>query len=71
MTASEMDRRAQLPARPAPAEPEHAVEPPAPGIAVLACRCGAVLDAADMRRRRGRHPGGQPIAAIVCKECVT
>lgn len=47
------------------------VQPPAPGTALLACRCGAVLDADDMHRSYGRWPGGQSIPAIVCQECAT
>lgn len=44
------------------------VQPPAPGTALIACRCGAVLDAADMHRQ----PIGcttAVIARITCRSC--
>lgn len=59
MTAPETDQ---------PDEPA-GIEPPPPGVAMLACACGAVLDSADMHRSRGQHPGGPPIARITCCDC--
>lgn len=49
---------------------------PPPGVAMLACRCGRVLDAAQMRRahppgrRAGRGVGhGAVVRRIVCQTC--
>ncbi len=49
-----------------------AVNPPPPGVAVLACRCGVVLDLADLQRSgAGEHPNGDPLLGqIVCAACV-
>ncbi len=48
------------------------ITPPRPGRAVLACRCGAMLDFADMCRPQ-RHPhrirNGAPIDPIQCRRC--
>lgn len=44
------------------------ITPPPPGVAMLACRCGAVLDARDM----WRQPIGcrtATIATITCRKC--
>ena len=47
------------------------VRPPKPGRAVLACRCGRVLDAAQLCRPavRWEGTGGVSIAPIVCGVC--
>jgi hypothetical protein len=47
------------------------IRPPAPGAAVLACRCGRILDGADMRRvRQPRAEGSMPaIERIACAPC--
>lgn len=49
--------------------PRNRVEPPLPGVAVLACRCGRVIDRRDMRRRSPRIGDTTPIPPIVCPEC--
>lgn len=63
MTA-ETDQRADLPAG-------VEIDPPAPGVAVMACRCGAVLDLADMHRppRPGNTGAAPLIDPITCEEC--
>jgi len=54
--------------------PDHLV-PPEPGRAVLACRCGAVLDLTDLHRPAYptvRSPGAAAvIARICCTTCAT
>jgi hypothetical protein len=46
------------------------VQPPAPGVAVLACRCGRSLDAGDMRwAPPAPDDVFRPIPAIVCGVC--
>lgn len=47
------------------------VTPPPAGQAMLACRCGAVLDAAQMRRLvpAGADPRSPVIRPIVCGQC--
>jgi hypothetical protein len=47
---------------------------PGPGVAVLACACGAAIDAADMRRAQPVRPaspsgGSGVIRPIVCPSC--
>lgn len=55
--------------------PTHAVRAPRPGVAVLACHCGRVLDAADMHRSgtggaaEGDDPDCLTVRRITCKEC--
>ena len=48
-----------------------AVQPPPPGHAVLACRCGKALDLTDMRiRDAGRYGNGDPrLGRITCATC--
>jgi hypothetical protein len=57
---------------PAPPKGRGAVTSPCTGRAVLACRCGAMLDLADMCRPR-RHPhrirNGIAIDPIQCGRC--
>lgn len=53
--------------------PEHAAAHahPGPGVAVLACRCGAALDLTDMHHQ-DPAPGltsGPTVRRIVCKDC--
>lgn len=69
MTASEIDLRAALPAQRTTATTGIEIDPPLPGHAVMACACGAVLDARGMRRKRRHLPGGPPIAPICCEAC--
>lgn len=47
------------------------ITPPQPGIAWLACRCGRVLSAGQLHRRRRPRPvgGGALIERIVCADC--
>jgi hypothetical protein len=47
------------------------IRPPKPGTALLACRCGRVLDAAQMRRvRQPRTWGSAPaVERIACTPC--
>jgi hypothetical protein len=47
------------------------IRPPQPGVAVLACRCGVVLDAADMHRvLQPRVEGSSPaVERIACRVC--
>ena len=50
------------------------IEPPPPGVAVLACACGAVLDSADMHRAgtgltSGDAPDCLTIRRITCRSC--
>jgi hypothetical protein len=50
-------------------EPPIRLTPPPPGRAVLACRCGVMLDLDDMRRparQRDRTRSGAPIEPICC-----
>lgn len=44
---------------------------PPPGVAVLACRCGQMLDSAQLRRRPrpGQDGAGALIERIVCGDC--
>ena len=54
--------------------PRTAVRAPAPAVAVLACACGQVLDAADMRwvGNGRRYGNGDPkIGRIVCPPCAS
>ena len=46
---------------------------PAPGAAVLACRCGQVLALTDMHRPdlRPEHTSGPTIEPIRCRHCAT
>jgi hypothetical protein len=50
-----------------------AVMPPQRGRAVLACRCGQVLDLADMcrvpQRNRPAERSGTAILPIMCAQC--
>lgn len=47
-----------------------AVEPPARGRAVMACRCGTVMNLADMRRLEPRYEGSAAVVRpIVCRRC--
>lgn len=52
-------------------DPGIRIQPPAPGVAWLACRCGRVLSAGQIHRRR--HPrlaGDAPgVQRIVCVDC--
>ena len=52
------------------------VPAPPPGVAMLACRCGRVLNRHDMYRARPPRPapevtsdGAFPIPRIVCADC--
>lgn len=48
------------------------ITPPRPGRSVLACRCGRVMHAGEMRRqspRPGRFGNAPRIDPIVCREC--
>ena len=47
------------------------IRPPAPGIAVLGCRCGRVLSAGQLHRRPRTHQDGEAAAVerIVCAAC--
>jgi hypothetical protein len=54
------------------AAPPAQLTPPPPGRAVLACRCGVMLDLDDMRRptrQWDRTPSGAPIEPICCARC--
>lgn len=55
-----------------PTDRHSTVARPRPGRAVLVCRCGTVLDLADMHRPR-RHPvrmrNGTRIDPIRCRRC--
>lgn len=51
--------------------PQTRVRAPRPGHAVMACRCGAVLDLTDMRRAAPRQGDTRPIAPIVCPVCAS
>jgi hypothetical protein len=53
--------------------PQHRITPPAPGVAVLACRCGRVLSLDQLHRQRQRRTnGGAPrIETICCLECAS
>ena len=59
--------------RAGPATAEGRITPPAPGTAVLACRCGAVLSLPDMHRpRAGARPparSGPTVEPIRCRSC--
>lgn len=57
-------------------QPDHglatALAPPPPGRAVLACRCGVMLDLNDMRRparRSDSNRSGMRIEPICCARC--
>ena len=54
-----------------PAEVEHTirVHPPPPGVAVLACACGRVLDAGEMVRLPTSRGDARYLRPIVCGEC--
>ena len=54
-----------------PAEVEHTirVNPPPPGVAVLACACGRVLDADEMHRLPPSTGDARWLRPIVCEEC--
>ncbi len=45
------------------------VRPPEEGVAVLACGCGAMLDAQDMHVLPASNGNSTFIRPIVCKEC--
>lgn len=45
------------------------IAPPKPGVAVLACRCGKVLDLADMHREPRLQGHSTPVRPIVCVDC--
>lgn len=48
------------------------IQAPPPGMAVLACHCGRVLSASDMRRKKRRPTQSHlMIQPIVCPECAT
>jgi hypothetical protein len=54
--------------------PEWRIDPPRPGVHVLACRCGRALDAADMHRAGTglagpNDPDCLTIRRITCAEC--
>lgn len=58
-------------ARRDPADPDQGVVPPPPGVAVLACRCGRVIDTSDCRWLPTARPdkAGPVFPRIVCPEC--
>ena len=47
------------------------VRPPDEGVAVLACACGAMLDADDMHVLPASNGHSTFVRPIVCKECAT
>lgn len=70
------DTAGNQPHRDAEPAPTAGLVPPLPGAMVLACRCGTVLDLAEMmhRVRCGNAPGtprsGFRIEPIRCRRCV-
>ncbi len=56
-----------------PDGPPVPIMPPAPGSAVLACRCGRVLSLPEMHRpvATGRRTSGPTIEPIRCRHCAT